>query len=1179
MPLLFTKLCDLLSRLEENCVDNRCAVSGWLDKHNKDTITQWVRSNHISISSHPDKIDLVAILSAICPADRTDRVYGLQPKSLSHRLKRCLRLGNGRWQRLDEWQYAGHGDLGDCVERTLKEAEHPEALGQAAVTVEEIDVALEKIASRNRFSGPEVRAAGKENNDLNVDKILEGILHRLQSREAKWLTRMILKDYGQLDFKSYVLLNIVDPRLAELLKVRDKFAEAVEVLKQQSSLQNVSKTDSDRGLQAEEAALPMPKVGVKVGRPSFLKGRSVKQTFKLAGGRTMSVERKHDGEYCQVHIDLSKGTKCIQIFSKSGKDSTNDRSRLHATIKECLRIGRPDCGFSSKCILEGEMVVYSDKEKKELDFYLDSQAHEHEHLMIIFYDVMCIDEEPVFNRPQTVRRRRLCNLVTTISGRAKLVWQEYVDFSKLGAASQFTALLADAFAKRWEGLVLKPANQPYFGARSEAQGLGANAWIKVKKDYIPGLGDTADFAVVGAGYNVAEARMLGDSKLKWTHFHLGCLRNKKQMLSRDAKPCFKVIGTVNTNLDIAKYVNQHGQFQAKSMDCIDSIDDPFGIYMGANVPTMAVVFPKPFVFEVMGAGFDKDSNRDYFTLRWPRVLKIHSDRDWQDSVSFDELQRMAKEARVVPGNIKEKVAEWIEKLEQVDRGKRRMNVPWDLSDDELQIDNERPTPTRFGPRRSTNPPISLPMVRMDTNEMTDKEKRLESGEVVECPVSQDPHVNNWTDSPLPTPPRSSPLLEGSGSELRTLSSVDSSSKLNKPAKKRAAMYELIDNPKDIKRLKVSSRAQIKEQTAAGEGSNIDFARGRKIMSLETIGKSTNTADLQSAANIRARSNSINTSPPRPRNVPPIKSVRKPPCSLQCSLSTSPSPQRCVLVRKLPRGYIDPLQPRNQNRRVLKPLENHSSYDRQTTTDDDDNNNSSSICMASTQQSLLSELQLPPLSSWPPPTPPPRPVQIPDFSSARVLLSPCVAGHLYLTENLLTGAGIPFEVLGPDSFTALPSHSPFPAVATPPCSRGAGAKAGAQGEGASGSAGENQEGDIILLVELRRHDETLGLLKYLVSRVPRDGKGKGVSVWDWRVVEDVVRRKQEDVGKLRTRFAVRLGWDGQMEGCGSGEGVGGAGESKGKEGGEVMVVWADGTRTVISEHRVEESRTEWGGLLG
>lgn len=42
----------------------------------------------------------------------------------------------------------------------------------------------------------------------------------------------------------------------------------------------------------------------------------------------MSVEAKVDGEYCQIHVDVSKGRRGIQIFSKSGKDSTEDRAGL-----------------------------------------------------------------------------------------------------------------------------------------------------------------------------------------------------------------------------------------------------------------------------------------------------------------------------------------------------------------------------------------------------------------------------------------------------------------------------------------------------------------------------------------------------------------------------------------------------------------------------------------------------------------------------------------------------------------------------------------------------------------------------------------------------------------------------------------------------------------------------------
>lgn len=42
----------------------------------------------------------------------------------------------------------------------------------------------------------------------------------------------------------------------------------------------------------------------------------------------MSVEAKIDGEYCQIHVDVSRGRRGVQIFSKSGKDSTEDRKRL-----------------------------------------------------------------------------------------------------------------------------------------------------------------------------------------------------------------------------------------------------------------------------------------------------------------------------------------------------------------------------------------------------------------------------------------------------------------------------------------------------------------------------------------------------------------------------------------------------------------------------------------------------------------------------------------------------------------------------------------------------------------------------------------------------------------------------------------------------------------------------------
>lgn len=100
-----------------------------------------------------------------------------------------------------------------------------------------------------------------------------------------------------------------------------------------------------------------PRIGIKVGRQFWLKGRSIKHCITLGSGR-MSVEDKLDGEYCQIHIPPGGKRKDIQIFSKSGKDSTEDRTGLFHPISVSLGLDSADCQVKGGCILEGELVVY-----------------------------------------------------------------------------------------------------------------------------------------------------------------------------------------------------------------------------------------------------------------------------------------------------------------------------------------------------------------------------------------------------------------------------------------------------------------------------------------------------------------------------------------------------------------------------------------------------------------------------------------------------------------------------------------------------------------------------------------------------------------------------------------------------------------------------------------------------
>ena len=368
MPLFFAQLCDLLSALESISRRDPPLLPASLRQRYGETIKSWFTNHPVSIHS-PD-VDPVALLSTLFPAKRTDRVYHIQLKRLTKILKRCLCLGKDRVAILDQWQTAGRGDLGDCVERALQQAEFPRPLLKDRVTLKQVDNVLVSIARQCRFSGPKVRQREIED-DQEVLGLLGSKFQRMQSREAKWFTRLILKDFSCLELTEAMVYYYVDPRLRVAMQMYDDFEAAITELRSLPASQMIDASKGGWTQQcANDAHMLPPRIGVKVGPPKWVKAKGgVKEAVNVINGRTMSVERKHDGEYCQIHIDLTQGEDCIQIFSKSGKDSTKDRAGVHQAIKDGLRIGRSDCGFSEKCILEGELLVWSDKTKEILEFH------------------------------------------------------------------------------------------------------------------------------------------------------------------------------------------------------------------------------------------------------------------------------------------------------------------------------------------------------------------------------------------------------------------------------------------------------------------------------------------------------------------------------------------------------------------------------------------------------------------------------------------------------------------------------------------------------------------------------------------------------------------------------------------------------------------------------------------
>ncbi|KAJ4346815.1 uncharacterized protein N0V89_010747 [Didymosphaeria variabile] len=539
-----------------------------------------------------------------------------------------------------------------------------------AIPMERVDNLLTQLAAKYRFSDLSIQKQREWH--MSTDTELKYILRRLESWEAKWFVRLLLREYTTISLDETYVFWKYHFLLPDLLKFQNEFDAALRILREELSRYPPAPEPSlESQMRSEAARLLKAAVGVKVARPPFHKAWSFKHCFQLVGNRAWAAEVKYDGEYCEIHVDVESAPNDIKIFSKNGKDATEDRRPLHGTIRNALRIGHPECTFRRNCIILAEMVLYSDRERKILSFskirkhikrsgsflgtLQDSHPHAWEHLMLVFFDVLVLDDEPIMRQCLQKRRRNLRDLVKIIPGRSVRSQWTLLDFKSEHGITDLKQAFARSLVEKQEGLILKPLGVPYFPLHSEAGVYQPGYFIKFKKDYLGDMGgqrDLGDFAIIGACYNPQVASKTDLKPLHWTHFHVGCITNKLEIQRSRAKPNFKVVGCLSLDKQIPKsdlkYLNQVGRLHQVDLGSSLSIDAFDLEHSKGFERRMTVAFKVPFVAEILGSGYEKMQNETFEMLRHPRVKKIHLDRTWEDAVSMDELQLMAGETWSVP---------------------------------------------------------------------------------------------------------------------------------------------------------------------------------------------------------------------------------------------------------------------------------------------------------------------------------------------------------------------------------------------------------------------------------------------------------------------------------------------------------------------------------------------------
>lgn len=682
MPFHFSEICVFLQRHEDLCQRQPPLLSrADRSAHSRAITESWFKS-HRSAIAQLDVDSSVALLSTLLPERRTDRVYNIGAPRLVHILSRCLGLSAARAKDLHAYTQPGCGDLGESLERVLQNGGPP---ARPPVTLDEVDEVLYLLAGGCRFSDPAIQKLPPGSSEVR-DRLIGNLLKRMQPGEAKWLVRLILKDFAPVRLNEAEILKNYHFLLPGILRFQDKFDAAIRLLNGPLNDYPSHPDSRSERLHFESAATHLkPTVGVKVGRPNFHKARSIDHCMRMLGGNQWVLERKYDGEYCEIHVDLARSTnpyECITIFSKSGKNSTADRQQLHVTLVESLQLGKPGCKIKRQAILLGEMVVYSDKDRQLKSFDeirkhvlrsgraigtdADSLPKAGEHLAIVFFDILLLDDEIVMNRPVEDRRKWLREVYRKIDGRAMSAEWKVVNFAaETSARRLLMQQFAASIAQRCEGLVLKPCGVPYF-ALDISPAHFAHSYVKLKKDYILDMGDEADLTVVGGSYNAQQAATCGVSGVKWTEFHLGCLMNKPDVLRFDARPKFKVVGSIQQDHCIPTATLQAANalatfcatpYKANDVPANFDLDIPIACRLDT-------IFNAPFVFEVLGAGFEKPSNCNFYMLRHTRVKKLHEDRTWKNALSMQELQEQAAAARsILADSESQETRVWLQKLE------------------------------------------------------------------------------------------------------------------------------------------------------------------------------------------------------------------------------------------------------------------------------------------------------------------------------------------------------------------------------------------------------------------------------------------------------------------------------------------------------------------------------------
>jgi len=199
-----------------------------------------------------------------------------------------------------------------------------------------------------------------------------------------------------------------------------------------------------------------------------------------------TCEYKYDGERAQIHL-LEDGS--VKIFSRNQEDNTPKFPDVIAALPRYLKPG------TKSVVIDAEAVAFDRETGKILPFQILSTRGRKNieledikvNVAIYAFDCLYCNGSNLLQAPLTKRREALYGAFQEVPG------EFFFATAKISRdVDELQVFLEDSIAENTEGLIVKTMDATYEPSKRSLN------WLKLKKDYMDGCGDSLDLVPIGA---------------------------------------------------------------------------------------------------------------------------------------------------------------------------------------------------------------------------------------------------------------------------------------------------------------------------------------------------------------------------------------------------------------------------------------------------------------------------------------------------------------------------------------------------------------------------------------------------------------------------------------------------------------------------------------------------------